>query len=166
MSDPGRPPAERPLLLTIGMFGSALYAIGWFTLLALAPFDLGSYHWAGQTLTGPEFLRAAGLPLGMAAFICALISVGLWRERPWTRTLMIFFWAVIDAWLVSLVVRHQPASVGTPGAVIFAAAYMAAAAWYLYFKPNVAAYYRALEMAQAARARHAAATDDQGARRT
>jgi hypothetical protein len=142
---------ERPLLLTIGMFGSALYAIVWLTLLVLAPFDLGAYHWGGQTFTGPEFLRAAGLPLGVAALICAAISIGLARERPWTRTLMIFFWAIIDAFLVAEVVKHHPMDVGVPGAVIFAAAYMAAAAWYLYFKPNVVEYYRALESAQAAR---------------
>ena len=151
MSDPGRPPAERPLLLTIGMFGSALYAIVWLVLLLLAPFDLGSYHWGGQTLTGPEFLRAAGIPLGVAALTCAAISVGLWREQPWTRTLMIFYWAVIDAWLVAEVVTHHPWNIGVPGAVIFAAAYMAAAVWYLYFKRNVAEYYASLEPRGAAR---------------
>ena len=139
------PRREQPLLLTIGMFGSALYAIVWLVLLLLAPFDLGAYHWQGRTLTGPEFLRTAGIPLGVAALLCAAISVGLWRERPWTRTLMIFYWAVIDAWLVAEVARYHPLGLGAPGTIIFAAAYMAAAVWYLYFKRNVAEYYARLE---------------------
>jgi len=139
------PRREQPLLLTIGMFGSALYAIVWLVLLLLAPFDLGAYHWQGRTLTGPEFLRTAGIPLGVAALLCAAISVGLWRERPWTRTLMVFYWAVIDAWLVAEVAKYHPLELGAPGTIIFAAAYMAAAVWYLYFKRNVAEYYARLE---------------------
>jgi hypothetical protein len=138
-------------LLTLGMYGSAFFAIVWSSVLTCAPFNLGSYSSYGETVTGPQFLRQAGIPIGALTVIFAVIAYGLARERSWTRPVMIGFWVIFDAVMIAAVIKDPSADIGVAVAVFFALIYIGAAGWYLFGKESVVDYYNALEAEEAAR---------------
>jgi hypothetical protein len=127
-----------PVLLVLGLYGSALTAAMFALVFILAPFDLGNYSINDQAVSGPVFLRQAGLVFALVVGILGAIAVGLWRERAWVRPLMIAYWLLLPLGTLSL-------DGWTPGSLI-AAVGMAAvcagvAALYLYGRPNVVAYF-------------------------
>lgn len=143
--------AVRPTLLTIGIYGSGLVGGLTLFLMSLAPFNIGSFSIDGQAVTGPEFLRSAGVVFVTAGALCVAISYGLWKERPWTRELMMLFWVVIDAFLIVEAIMNPNADPGLIGTCFYAAAYVVGAGWYLYFRKGVVEYYAALRMTEQAR---------------
>ena len=70
-----------------------------------------------------------------------VIGVGVWREREWVRPLMVAYWA--SHALVGLMEIHVDV-MNVISAFVGAGVGAAAAAWYLYRKPNVSAYYASL----------------------
>src|SRR5690242_21879753 len=56
--------APKPALLMVGQIFSLLGGAIFVVLLIAAPFNAGSYSIDGEAVTGPEFLRRVGLPLG------------------------------------------------------------------------------------------------------
>ncbi len=127
-----------PLLLVLGLYGSALAAAMFALVLILAPFDLGNYSINDQAVPGPVFLREAGLSFALVAGVLGAIAVGLWRERAWPRPLMIGYWLLLPIGSLTL-------DGWTPGSLITAigTAVVCAgvAALYLYGRPNVVAYF-------------------------
>lgn len=137
--------APKPFLLQVGMIGSALCGAIFVAVLVLAPFNLGTYTINGAPATGPEFLRAAGVPFGLLGTLLLAIGFGLWFERAWTRLLMIGFWGVMLALgAAQMMDGSLTVSAGLGGIVEMLIA-LALAGWYLYQKPNVVAYYERLE---------------------
>jgi hypothetical protein len=144
-----RAKAERPLLLTIGMYVAPTFG-GLFVLLVfLAAFDAGNYSIDGETVSGPEFLRRAGVyyfALGGSALATAY---AIWRERSWSRWAIVLFWiaqlaaAIGFGWVASGVA-------GVAGAVASLLLLLILVGWYLFDKENVVAYYRSLERLEAA----------------
>lgn len=143
-----REKAPRPLLLTLGIYGSAFFAGVSALFLILAPFNIGSYSIGDRAVTGPEFLRQVGATFGVAGALCAAISYGLWRERSWTRPLMLLFWVVLDITLITQAVKYPAPDLGPVGATFFSAVYVLVSAWYLYGRASVNAYYAALRAAE------------------
>jgi hypothetical protein len=141
----------RPMLISFGMIGSALWAILWIILLGLAPFNLGSYDINGQEVSGPEFLREAGVTLVALTLLSAAIAIGIYRERAWSRFLMLSYWAVTGAFQIVLAIRSSGGAAEIATAVLMALIYVGAAGWYLYGKENVVEYYKVLEASDAAR---------------
>ena len=137
-----REKAPRPLLLTLGMFGSAFFGPVVCLFMVLAPFNIGTYSIDNEQIRGPEFLRRAGVGFGSMGLICILISYALWRERSWARPLMLLFWGVAYSMTIVSEVKGPPGQLGIT--IFFAAALLAVAAWYLYGKKSVKAYYGAL----------------------
>lgn len=130
---------QKPALLLLGMFGSALFSGVAAIFLVLAPFDIGSYTINDEPVTGPEFLRRAGFLFFGGAAICAAISYGLARNRSWTRPLMLVYWIVIAIGSISL------GDSGNVACSILAALFaLALAALYLYAKDSVTDYYDAI----------------------
>jgi len=144
--------AIRPTLLTIGLYGSGFVGGLTLLLLSLAPFNIGSFSINGEAVTGPEFLRSAGVAFGAAGALCVAISYGLWKERSWTRELMILFWVVIDAFLITDAMKYPSGDLGLVGTSFYAAIYLVVSGWYLYFRKSVVEYYAALRLAEQARA--------------
>jgi hypothetical protein len=140
--------AERPALLTTGMVMSGISGGLSLVLIAFAPFDIGTYVIGDETVSGPEFLRRGGLMWIAVSGLMLAISYMLYRHDPDSRPLMIAFWVMFG--VISLT---QPFLL--PGEASVDVTWVIAltiAIWYLYFKPNVVAYYRALRDAEAARA--------------
>jgi len=95
-------------------------------------------------MRGLEFLVRAGWVFFLIGGLLAAIGLGLWRERAWTRPLMMAYWPL------SAVLTYAPAWSGgratdLSGLLVFNAIVAALAWWYLYRKNNVVAYYQALE---------------------
>jgi len=132
--------APKPALLLIGQIISAFIGAVFLILLVLAPFDVGSYSINDEPVTGPEFFRRAGFSFGLIGILLVSIAVGLWREREWVRPLMLLYWVVLPlsvlagtGWQVDdLIVSLVAMAVG-----------VGCAAWYLYARQNVRAYFEA-----------------------
>ncbi len=145
--------ASRPLLLTIGMCLSGIWALAWIIGLGFAAFNVGSFSIKGQTLSGPEFLRQSGLLLGIQAALCVAICYGLLRDRAWTRVLMLGFWAIVDVILIAEAIKNPQSDSDLATAIVWSIAYLGFATWYLYGNRSAPIdYYKALEAEEAASA--------------
>jgi len=140
------PRIQRPALLTVGMVGSGMMGAGFLLSLLFAPFDIGTYDIAGEIVSGPTFLREGGLLSIAVGGLLVAISYMLWRQDPDSRPLMIGFWVMSGV----LAIATPFVSDGGGFDITWLVA-LAIAVWYLYFKKNVAAYYRGLKAAEANR---------------
>src|SRR2546430_4040721 len=112
-------------------------------------FDAGNYTIEGETVSGPEFLRRAGvyyLSLGGSALAAAY---AIWRERSWSR------WAIVVFWIAQLAAAvgfgwAAAGMTGVAGAVASLLLLLVLVGWYLFDKENVVTYYRSLEKLEAA----------------
>lgn len=150
----------KPFLLQLGMLGSLLFGAIVALLLVLAPFDLGSYSISGEPVSGPEFVRRAGLFVGGTGIIMLAIGFGLWLEREWTRTLMVGYWGAMAVAGAAGAVTGSFTVDEAAGLIVQSLLALAIACWYLYWKANVVAYYRWLERASE-RARVGSGSDSQ-----
>ena len=149
LPDPLRASTERalrsadtpmPILFVIGQWIS-LFTGGMFLLLtALAPFDLGTFSISGEEMPGPVFLQRGGWLMGVVGAILVGIAVGLLRERPWARGLMVLYWLAFTL-LAFIGDRSDIAALVTSGLAMLCC--MAVAVWYLFGKANVRAYFEA-----------------------
>jgi hypothetical protein len=129
------------------MVGSLLFGCIAVLLVVVAPFDMGSYSISGAPVSGPEFLRRAGLLFGGTGLIMLAIGIGLWLEREWTRPLMLGYWgAMAVAGAVGAVTGAFTAG-DVAGLIVESLVALVVAGWYLSRKANVVAYYRRLERA-------------------
>ena len=140
-SPPNLARSRMPSLLKIGMVlsfvsgvmfcvGAIAFALGAGDAGFLRESPLGA--WAGPVQVGLLFLAGA---------VLLAIGIGLRSRQPWTRPLMIGFWAALAvgniAAFVIQVQRHDPrwTSDLTPVVALFVAT------WYLFGKRNVTAYF-------------------------
>jgi len=127
-------------LLLLGQFGTLFFGAMATLFLVLAPWDIGSYSIGNEVVSGPEFLRRGGLLFGAVGALFLAIGIGLWRDRAWTRPLMLAYWPLSA--LLGFVMPDTPTE-GAISLAVFAAICGAFAALYLYGKASVRAYYEA-----------------------
>lgn len=140
----GRDLAPKPALLVLGQFGTTFMGGICLLFLVLAPFNLASYSISGQAVSGREFLvDGGGYAFGLIGGWVAAIAVGLWRERAWTRPLMLAYWPVSGALTVALEWHEADFVTTIVSMLLFTGVAFATAAWYLYDKENVVAYFAA-----------------------
>jgi hypothetical protein len=130
----------KPLLLTIGQWLSLLSGTAFLLSLLFAPFDLGTYTIGEDVVSGPEFLRRAGVMFVLSGGLLVAIGVGLWRVRQWVRPLMIGYWLL---WPLLALADAESGVEDVVGAFVFAALAAGIAVWYLYRKSNVRTYFEA-----------------------
>jgi O-antigen/teichoic acid export membrane protein len=138
-----REATQKPVLLVLGQWAATLGAAIVLLLLALAPFDVGRYTIHDEPVSGPEFLHRAGLLFTTLGGVLVAIAVGLWREREWSRPLMVLTWIVLG--VGTLVSDLEPRAGGLVGGTVTMLITAGLATWYLYHKRNVVAYYRVIE---------------------
>jgi hypothetical protein len=136
-----------PSLLKIGI-GLSFATGGIFCFAAIA-FSLGLGdssaidrlgRWATPVWTSAMFLLGS---------ILVLIGVGLRTRAPWSRPLMMGFWAVLALTnIAGLIVQFRNHGSSRWEADLTALFALPVAAWYLFVKENVVAYYEELEASE------------------
>lgn len=135
-----RSAAPMPALVAVGGVGSALVGGLFVAFLILAPFNVGSYTINGQPVSGPEFLRQAGVSFALVGLVLLGIAIGIWREQSWARPLMLSYWIAVPLAAIAGIGWDWTDLVGV---VVTSALSAAIAAWYLYGRANVRAYFEA-----------------------
>jgi FtsH-binding integral membrane protein len=146
-----RQKAPRPTLLTIGLYTAPAAGIVLVLAVLLAAFNASFVRYTinGETVSGHEFLRTAGAAFGAMGIASLAIAFGVWKERAWTRYLIMAFWAVVLATNIGFG-WAQSGFAGVVSAVAGSALVVVLVGWYLFGKENVVEYYQALEREQAA----------------
>jgi hypothetical protein len=149
---PVRRRLEMPFLLLCGMGLSAFFAgVGTLAYLGLTIGSLFSeaFTFNGQSVGRDEFWRHmwpffVAYPVLLAAF--GTVAFALWKERLWSREAIMAWWALAAvAEIIVLIVTPEKVPVGTIlMSLIWLAGCWGVAAWYLYGKANVQAYYAAV----------------------
>ncbi len=155
---PDEVPVRRPFLLTAWMGVSALDAVKLVLILVAAAVLPGAHVVNGMELSGAEFFLRFLVPLVGTTVLMAAGAYGIWMERPWTRRVLLASWLWIAASFALVAFAKSPGlPVTYPVSFVLIAQGkgvlmvllpllgFAVTAWYLYAKPNVVAYYRAIE---------------------
>jgi uncharacterized membrane protein YtjA (UPF0391 family) len=156
-----REKVTRPTLLTVGMYLALPFGAIFLLLLLLAPFNAGNYTINGESVTGIEFLRRAGVMFGVESVAALAAAYGIWKERAWSRWAIVFFWVA----QIGGVLGFGWADSGLNGVASGLASILlslVAVGWYLFGKENVVEYYQALERSEAAEAARLAANKGDG----
>lgn len=136
---------QMPLLLLIGMAGSMISSIISGIAIMTLFFSQKSIFWTnGEQVSREQFLSKGGYLLFLVPVLLGAISYGLWKERAWTRHLMVLCWVVLAIPSVGGLL------LGTfEGEHHFAALILfPVVIWYLYFKRSVVSYYQAVSAAE------------------
>ena len=134
-----------PLLLAIGIGPAALFGAWTVMFIVRASFDLGTYTVDAVPVPGHEFLRGYGLMFIPPGFVAALIAWAIWRELPWSRAAILYWWVLYAAICVALEARENGLRLEALFAAKLAAVGFSASAWYLYRKLSVVAYFQFLQ---------------------
>lgn len=136
--------APRPVLITIGMVGSALGGIVLLVVILAAAANFGHFSIEDETVTGRELLSRVGIFMVVGALIFLAIAYAVLTDRPWSRHLMLFFWLIVGAGAIGNAIRGLRDGDGFHIDLTWGVAF-ALAWWYLFRSRDTASYYRQLE---------------------
>jgi len=135
---------KQPFAIRILTWLAALASAGMFVSILLAILDVGPHLMGGEKVTRSEWLDIAAPLVAVIGCLMALIAYGLSTGKPGSRHLVMAIFILIIAYASVLgalnVLRHTIMW----RAIVNASLFGCVAAWYFYFKPNVAAYFREL----------------------
>jgi hypothetical protein len=133
---------KQPLGIRILSWFAALASIGMFISIALVILDIGPRLMGGEKVTRSEWLNIAAPLVAMMGCLMASIAYGLATHKAWSRHLVMAIFVLIIVYASALgsmnVLRHTIMW----RAIVNASLFGFASAWYFYFKPNVAKYFR------------------------
>ena len=131
----------------------AIRALTWFVVLAsagmfvsivLAILDVGPHFMGGERVTRSEWLHIAAPLVAVIGWLMASIAYAFAAGKSHSRHLVMAIFVLIVVYASTLsalgVLRHTIMW----RAIVNASLFGCVAAWYFYFKPNVAAYFREL----------------------
>jgi hypothetical protein len=124
----------KPIPLAVGSYVAAFLAAMSLLVLMLASFGIGTYTIDDETVNGPAFLQTVGWLLVVHAALLSPMAYALFRDRPWSRPLIVLYWLASG---LTTVAGGQHVGCGVLEIVVLAGL----AAWYLYGNQKVAAYY-------------------------
>jgi hypothetical protein len=139
---------RRPLLLTILMWFSGLYAVGAVLGIGAVIADLAPTSMGGVEVTREHWLRVAAPIVAVIGALMALTGVGLRRHRPWAR------WTCMCIWPFIAVAGIAAASVDAipwwlaRQALIDATVAGAIAAWVLFWSNESVLYFYRIRQAR------------------
>jgi hypothetical protein len=138
------PLMKKPFAIRVLTWFAALASTGMFVSIVLAIVDLGPHLMGGETVTRSEWLHIAAPLVAVIGCLMASIAYGLAACKAWSRHLVMAIFVLIIVYATVLgalnVLRHPIMW----RAIVNASVFGCASAWYFYFKPNVAAYFREL----------------------
>jgi hypothetical protein len=136
---------KQPFAIRILRWFAALASAGMFLSILLAVCDIDPHIMGGERVTRTEWLHIAAPLVAVIGCLMACIAYGFATQKTWSRHLVITIFILIGLYasiLGALNLIHQAIMWR---AIINASVFGGASAWYFYFKPNVAAYFRELK---------------------
>jgi len=99
----------------------------------------------GERVSRGEWLHFAAPLVAVIGAMMALIAYGFAARRPWSRHLVITIFILIIIYASILGALNLIHHAIMWRAIINGTVFGCVSAWYFYFKPNVAAYFRELK---------------------
>jgi hypothetical protein len=115
-----------------------------FVSIALAIFDIGPHLMGGERVTRSEWLHIPAPLVAVIGCLMASISYGLAARKAWSRRLVMAIFVLIIVYASALGALNVLPHTIMWRAIVDASLFGCASAWYFYFKPNVAEYFRKL----------------------
>ena len=106
--------------------------------------DIGPHIMGGERVTRTEWLHIAAPLVAVIGVLMAFISYGFAAQKHWSRHVVLAMFALIVVYASILGALNLVHHAIVWRAIINGTAFGGASAWYFYFKPNVAAYFREL----------------------
>jgi hypothetical protein len=135
---------KQPFGIRVLTWFVVLASTGMFVSIVLAILDIGPHFMGGERVTRLEWLRIAAPLVAVMGCIMASIAYTFAAGKPYSRHLVMAIFILIIVYASALgaldVLRHTIMC----RAIVNASLFGCIAAWYFYFKPNVAAYFREL----------------------
>jgi len=135
---------KKPFAIRVLTWFATLASTGMFVSIVLAILDIGPHFMGGEKVTRLEWLHIAAPLVAVIGCLMASIAYGLAARKAWSRHLVMAIFVLIIVYASVLgalnVLRHTIMR----RAIVNASVFGCASAWYFYFKPNVAAYFREL----------------------
>ena len=135
---------KQPLAIRILSSFAALASAGMFVSIALAILDIGPHLMGGEKVTRSEWLHIAAPLIAVMGCLMAAIAYGLATRKAWSRHLVLAIFVLIIVYASALGALNALRHTIMWRAIINASLFGCASAWYFYFKPNVAEYFREL----------------------
>src|SRR5881392_2520460 len=135
---------NQPFAIRILTWFVALASAGMFVSIVLAILDIGPHFMGGEKVTRSEWLHIAAPLVAVISCLMASIAYSLAARKAWSRHLVLAIFVLIIVYASALgavnVLRHT--IMWRP--IVNASLFGCVSAWYFYFKPNVAKYFRKL----------------------
>ncbi len=135
---------KQPFAIRILTWFAAFAAVGMFLSILLAILDIGPHLMGGEKVTRSEWLHIAAPLVAVIGCLMTLIAYGLGTRKPWSRHFVVVIFALIIVYASVLGTLHVLRHTIMWRAIGNGSFFGCIAAWYFYYKPNVAAYFREL----------------------
>jgi hypothetical protein len=135
---------KQPFAIRILSVFAALASGGMFLSIFLAFYDIGPHLIGGERVTREDWLHVAAPLVAVIGVLMALIFYGFATRKPWSRHLVMTVSLLIIFYAIATGAVHWIRPIIMWRAIINASVLGGVSLWYFYFKPNVAAYFRAL----------------------
>jgi hypothetical protein len=137
--------SKQPFLIRILAWFAALASLGMYLSIVLAILDIGPHIMGGERVTRTEWLHIAAPLVAVIGILMACISYGFATGKPWSRHLVIAMFALIVVYASTLGALNLIHHAIMWRAIINGTLFGGASVWYLYFKLNVATYFREMK---------------------
>ena len=135
---------KQPFAIGILTWFAALASAGMFLSISLAIYGIGPTIMGGERVPRGEWLHFAAPLVAVIGAVMALIAYGFAVRKPWSRHLVITIFILIIIYASILGALNLIHHAIMWRAIINGTVFGCVSAWYFYFKPNVAAYFREL----------------------
>jgi hypothetical protein len=123
---------------------AALACVGMYLSILLAVCNIGPHIMGGERVTRTEWLHIAAPLVAVIGILMAFIAYGFATRKRWSRHFVIAIFVLIILYASVFGALNLIHRAIMWRAIINASVFGGASAWYFYFKPNVAAYFREL----------------------
>lgn len=123
---------------------AALACVGMYLTILLAVCNIGPHIMGGERVSRTEWLHIAAPLVAVIGILMAFIAYGFATRKRWSRHFVIAIFVLIILYASVFGALNLIHRAIMWRAIINASVFGGASAWYFYFKPNVAAYFREL----------------------
>jgi hypothetical protein len=136
--------SNEPFAIRILTWSAGLASAGMYLSILLVLLKIGPVVMGGERVTRTEWLHIAAPLVAAIGILMAMLCYALASRKPWSRHLVIAMFTLIIVYASILGALNLIHHTMMWRAIIDAAIFGGLSAWYFYFKPNVAEYFRQL----------------------